>query len=82
MSAPPPARKAASLIIKKPWHFGVVSYKADKYRASKYGKKEEWILIYEKQLDRINRIVRIERPSAEGPLAAGKKNPVNPVNPV
>ena len=44
-----------------------------------YGKKEEWILIFEKQLDRIN---RIERPSAEGPLAAGKKNPVNPVNPV
>jgi len=28
--------------------------------------------------DRINRIVRIERPSAEGPLAASEKNPVNP----
>jgi hypothetical protein len=41
--------------------------------------KEEWILIFEKQLDRI---VRIKRPSAEGPLAADKKNPVNPVNPV
>jgi hypothetical protein len=26
------------------------------------------------------RIVRIERPPAEGPLAAGEKNPVNPVN--
>jgi hypothetical protein len=34
-------------------------------------KKEEWILIFKKQLDRINRIVRIERPPAEGPLAAG-----------
>jgi hypothetical protein len=51
-------------------------------RISKYGNKEEWILIFERQLDRINRIVRIERPSAEGPLAAGEKNPVNPVNPV
>ena len=49
---------------------------------SKRGKKVEWILIFKKQLDRINRIVRIERPSAEGPLAAGEKNPVNPVNPV
>jgi len=48
----------------------------------KYGKKKEWILIYEKQLDRINRIIRIERPSAEGPLAAGEKNLVNPVNSV
>ena len=48
----------------------------------KYGKKEEWIFIYEKQLDRINRIIRIERPSAEGPLAAGEKNLLNPVNPV
>jgi len=44
--------------------------------------KEEWILIFEKQLDRINRIVRIKRPWAAGPLAAGGKNPVNPVNPV
>ena len=35
--------------------------------------------IYKKQLDRIN---RIERPSSEGPLAAGQKNPVYPVNPV
>jgi len=42
----------------------------------------EWILIFKKQLDRINRIVMIERPSTEGPLAAGEKNPVNPVNPV
>jgi len=67
---------------KKLCYFGVVSYKADKYRVSKYGKKEEWILIFENQLDRINRIVRIERPSAERPLAAGEKNPVNPVNPV
>jgi len=49
---------------------------------SKYGKKEEWILIFEKLLNRINRIIRIERPSAEGPLAAGEKNLVNPVNPV
>jgi len=34
-------------------------------------KKEEWILIFKKQLDRINRIVRIERPPAEGPLTTG-----------
>jgi hypothetical protein len=33
-------------------------------------------------LDRINRIVRIMRPSAERPLAAGEKIPDNPVNPV
>jgi hypothetical protein len=46
------------------------------------GIEKEWILIFEKQLDRINRNVRIERPSAEGPLAAGEKKPVNPVNPV
>jgi hypothetical protein len=44
--------------------------------------KEEWILIFKKQLDRINRMIRIELPSAEGPLAADEKNPVNPVNPV
>ena len=37
---------------------------------------------FEKQLERINRIVRIERPSAKAPLAAGEKNPFNPVNPV
>jgi hypothetical protein len=43
---------------------------------------KEWILIFKKQSDRINRIIRIERPSAEGPLAAGEKNPVNLVNPV
>jgi len=49
---------------------------------SKHGKTAEWILIFKKQLDRINRIVRIERPSAEGPLAVGENNPVNPVNPV
>ena len=54
-------------------------YEVYKKWISKYGKKEEWILIFKKQLDRI---VRIERPSAEGPLAAGEKNPVNPVNPV
>jgi hypothetical protein len=35
-----------------------------------------------KQLDKINKIIRIERPSTEGPLAAGEKNPINPVNPV
>jgi hypothetical protein len=29
-------------------------------------KEEEWILIFEIQMDRINRIVRIEMPSAEG----------------
>ena len=57
-------------------------YEVYKKWISKYGKKEEWILIFEKKLDRINKIVRIERPSAEGPLAAGEKNPVNPVNPV
>jgi len=57
-------------------------YEVYKKWISKYGKKEEWILIFKKQLDRINRIVRIKRPSVEGPLAAGEKNPVNPVNPV
>ena len=57
-------------------------YKVYKKRISKYGKKEEWILIFKKQLDRINRIVRIERPSAARHLAAGEKNPVNLVNPV
>jgi len=30
----------------------------------------------------VNRIVRIKRPSAERPLAAGEKKPDNPVNPV
>ncbi len=49
---------------------------------SKHSKKVEWILIFKKQLDRINRIVRIEWPSAEGSLAVGERNPVNPVNPV
>jgi hypothetical protein len=44
-----------------------------KKRISKYGEKEEWILIFKKQLDRI---VRIEQPSAEGPLAAGEKIPL------
>jgi hypothetical protein len=43
---------------------------------------EEWILILKKYLDRINRIVRIMRPSAERQLAAGEINPDNPVNPV
>jgi hypothetical protein len=32
------------------------------------------------KIDRINKIVRIERPPAEETLAAGEKNPVNPVN--
>jgi hypothetical protein len=32
--------------------------------------------------DRIYRIDWIEGPSAEGHLAAGGKNPINPVNPV
>jgi len=35
-----------------------------------------------KVANRNNRIVRIERPSAEGRLAAGEKNPQYPVNPV
>jgi len=74
VSAQPPALKTAGQIEKKLCHFGVVSHEADKYRVSTYGKKEEWNLIFERQLDRINRIVRIERPSAEGPLAAGEKN--------
>jgi len=30
----------------------------------------------------VNRILRIKRPSAERPLAAGEKKPDNPVNPV
>jgi hypothetical protein len=42
----------------------------------------EWILLFEAHLDRINRITKIERPSAEGHFAAGEKNPINPVNPV
>ena len=36
----------------------------------------------EEKLDRIYRIIRIMRPSAERPLAAGEKNPDNPVDPV
>jgi len=45
-------------------------------------KEVEWILILKKVADRINRIVRIERPAAEGHLAVGgKKNPQYPVNP-
>jgi hypothetical protein len=39
------------------------------------GIKKERILIFEKKLDRINRIVEIERPSAAGPLAASEKIP-------
>jgi hypothetical protein len=35
-----------------------------------------------KPMDRINRMVRIRRPSAERPLAAGEKIPDNPVDPV
>jgi hypothetical protein len=38
-------------------------------------KEEEWILIFEKQLDRINRIIRIERPSAEGISLQANKIP-------
>jgi hypothetical protein len=37
--------------------------------------------VIEKKLDRINRIIRIIRPSAERPIAAGEKNPVYPVDP-
>jgi hypothetical protein len=33
-------------------------------------------------LDRIYRIIWIVGPSAQGYLAAGEKNPINPVNPV
>jgi hypothetical protein len=69
------AKTTAGLIGKK-------SLVCEVKKKSKYGKKEEWILIFEKQLERINRIVRIERPSAKAPLAAGEKNPFNPVNPV
>jgi hypothetical protein len=36
--------------------------------------KDEWILILEKKFDRIDRIFRIRRPSAERPIAAGEKN--------
>ena len=38
-------------------------------------KEEDWILIFEKQLDRINRITGIERPSAEGTSPQAKKIP-------
>jgi len=44
--------------------------------------EEEWILFIKKLSDRINRIVRIMRPAAERPLAAGEKIPDNPVDPV
>jgi len=40
------------------------------------------MLILKRQVDRINRIVRILRPSAEKHIAAGEKKPKNPVNPV
>ena len=43
---------------------------------------KEWTPFLKKKLDRINRNVRIRRPSAERPLAAGEKIPDNPVNPV
>ena len=36
---------------------------------------KEWILIFKNELDRIIRINRTERPSAEGRLAAGEKIP-------
>ncbi len=63
---------------------GLIEKETLKKRISnhEYRMSKEWILIFKKQLDRINRIVRIKRPSAEGPLAVGEKNPVNPVNPV
>ena len=38
-------------------------------------KEEEWILIFEKQLDRINRIARIERPAAKGTSPQANKIP-------
>jgi hypothetical protein len=38
-------------------------------------KEEDWILIFEKQLDRINRFTGIERPSAEGTSPQAKKIP-------
>jgi hypothetical protein len=38
-------------------------------------KEEEWILIFEIELDRINRIVRIERPLAEGISLQASKIP-------
>jgi hypothetical protein len=43
-----------------------------KKTAGQIEKKEEWILIFEKQLDRIN---RIERPSAEGISPQANKIP-------
>jgi hypothetical protein len=36
-----------------------------KKRRLKYGKNKEWILIFKRKLDRINRIIGIKRPSAE-----------------
>jgi hypothetical protein len=45
-------------------------------------KKRNGFLSFKKQFDRINRIIRIKRPSAEGHLAIGENNPINPVNPV
>jgi hypothetical protein len=53
-----------------------------KKRRLKYGKNKEWILIFKRKLDRINRIIGIKRPSAERAPRRRRKNPVNPVNPV
>jgi hypothetical protein len=50
-----------------------------KKRRLKYGKNKEWILIFKKKLDRI---IGINRPSAERAPRRRQKYPVNPVNPV
>ena len=43
---------------------------------------KEWILILGKIIGQDQQDLRIMRPSAERPLAAGEKIPDNPVNPV
>jgi hypothetical protein len=62
--------------------FGVQRRRRPNRRPVKLKKTEEWIPFLRKKLDRITRIGRIMRPSAERPLAAGEKKPDNPVNPV
>jgi len=50
-----------------------------KKRRLKYGKNKEWILIFKRKLDRINRIIGIKRPLAERAPRRRRKYPVNPV---
>ena len=73
--SPPASQKNGRSDRKR--NFGWVNFIKSEYRST--AKKRNGFLFFKKQLDRI---VRIEQPSAEGPLAVGEKNPFNPVNPV